>query len=65
MVKSADLDSEDSSQGTWSSKRRKMNNARTAKSLSCPFRKRNPSRFNIRDHIACANTSFTDLSQVK
>ncbi len=32
--------------------------------LSCPYRKRNPARFNIRDHVECTN-SFNDLSDVK
>lgn len=32
---------------------------------SCPFRKRNPRRFNIRDHSACAMSQFPDISKVK
>ncbi len=34
-------------------------------SYSCPYRKRNPIRFNIRDHLSCATQSFPDISQVK
>lgn len=35
-------------------------------SFSCPFRKRNPQRFNIRDPKRnCATTSFSDLSLLK
>ena len=33
--------------------------------LSCPYRKRNPLRFNIRDHMPCATASFTDIPAVK
>ena len=32
--------------------------------LSCPFRKRNRERFNIRDHVKCTQ-AFTDLSHLK
>jgi hypothetical protein len=33
--------------------------------FSCPYRKRNPFRFNVRDHPTCALTSFPDNSQLK
>ncbi|KAK3382088.1 hypothetical protein B0T24DRAFT_600456 [Lasiosphaeria ovina] len=33
--------------------------------LSCPFRKRNPLRFNVRDHQSCAIQPFPDISQLK
>ncbi|KAK0710782.1 hypothetical protein B0H67DRAFT_265051 [Lasiosphaeris hirsuta] len=33
--------------------------------LSCPFRKRNPIRFNVRDHQSCAVQSFPDMSLLK
>ena len=33
--------------------------------LSCPFRKRNSVRFNIRDHQSCAFKSFLNISAVK
>ena len=33
--------------------------------LSCPFRKRNPVKFNVRDHQSCAVQSFPDISQLK
>ncbi|KAK3687700.1 hypothetical protein B0T22DRAFT_378818 [Podospora appendiculata] len=33
--------------------------------LSCPYRKRNPLRFNVRDHYVCATHSFSDISQLK
>ncbi|ROV97369.1 hypothetical protein VMCG_06848 [Cytospora schulzeri] len=32
---------------------------------SCPFRKRNPGRFNVRDYPQCALTSFTNLALLK
>jgi hypothetical protein len=33
--------------------------------LSCPFRKRNPLRFNVRDYHNCAITEFPDITLVK
>ncbi|KAK3318962.1 hypothetical protein B0H66DRAFT_253923 [Apodospora peruviana] len=33
--------------------------------FSCPYRKRNPLRFNVRDYYVCATHSFTDMSQLK
>jgi len=33
--------------------------------LSCPFRKRNPVKFNVRDFQSCAVQSFPDISQLK
>lgn len=33
--------------------------------FSCPYRKRNPQRFNIRDHRTCATTGFNNLNHVK
>jgi hypothetical protein len=33
--------------------------------FSCPFRKRNPVRFNVRDFQSCAVQSFPDFSQLK
>ncbi|KAI0105394.1 hypothetical protein F4776DRAFT_657902 [Hypoxylon sp. NC0597] len=33
--------------------------------LSCPYRKRNPIRFNVRDYEKCANTSYQTMSQLK
>ncbi|KAI2470698.1 hypothetical protein F4781DRAFT_389490 [Annulohypoxylon bovei var. microspora] len=38
---------------------------RTEGELSCPYRKRNPLRFNVRDHEKCANTSYPNMSQLK
>jgi len=35
------------------------------KNFSCPFRKRNPVRFNVRHHQNCAVQSFPDISQLK
>jgi len=32
---------------------------------SCPYRKRNPRRFNIRDHTSCATAWFDDVPHVK
>ncbi|KAI1115952.1 hypothetical protein F5Y14DRAFT_408741 [Nemania sp. NC0429] len=33
--------------------------------LSCPYRKRNPRRFNVRDHAACANKAYATISELK
>ncbi|KAK4442224.1 hypothetical protein QBC34DRAFT_444342 [Podospora aff. communis PSN243] len=33
--------------------------------LTCPYRRRNPRRFNVRDHQSCAMGVFTDMAQVK
>jgi len=33
--------------------------------LSCPYRKRNPQRFNVETHKACATSGFNDLNNVK
>jgi hypothetical protein len=33
--------------------------------FSCPFRKRNPLRFNVRDFQSCAVQSFPDIPQLK
>lgn len=35
------------------------------RSMSCPFRKRNPIRFNVRDYRSCALTSYPDYPQLK
>jgi len=35
------------------------------KKFGCPFRKRNPRRFNIRDHKSCATTGFSTFNHVK
>jgi hypothetical protein len=34
-------------------------------SYSCPFRKRNPARFNIRDHETCARAPFDSIRGLK
>ncbi|KAK3315837.1 hypothetical protein B0H66DRAFT_559827 [Apodospora peruviana] len=31
----------------------------------CPFRRRNPGKFNVRDHAYCAKTSFGSLSELR
>jgi hypothetical protein len=37
----------------------------TISNFSCPYRKRNPLRFNVRDYYVCATHSFADMSQLK
>ncbi|KAJ4416342.1 hypothetical protein N0V85_002324 [Neurospora sp. IMI 360204] len=46
-------------------KRAKMTAGPEDQRLSCPFRKRNPEKFNIRDHEACAVRHYRDISQLK
>jgi len=33
--------------------------------FSCPYRKRNPLRFNVRDHQTCANQPYTSMANLK
>ncbi|KAM7202600.1 hypothetical protein V8F20_004389 [Naviculisporaceae sp. PSN 640] len=35
------------------------------RAYSCPFRKRNPVRFNVREYQTCALSSFSDISKLK
>lgn len=44
---------------------KKLKQTDTVTSYSCPFRKRNPVRFNVRDHSNCALKPHADISQVK
>jgi hypothetical protein len=43
------------------SKRPKLDSFR----MSCPFRKKNPLRFNVRDYRLCALTVFTDTAELR
>ncbi|KAI0096143.1 hypothetical protein GGR51DRAFT_544111 [Nemania sp. FL0031] len=45
-------------------KSRRPKRRRTEGDFSCPYRKRNPRRFNIRDHEECANRSHRDISML-
>ncbi|KAK1675511.1 hypothetical protein BDP55DRAFT_664406 [Colletotrichum godetiae] len=47
---------------TGSSKRRRIG---CPEGYSCPFRKRNPCRFNARDFDPCANRSYKDMTELK
>ncbi|OTB16221.1 hypothetical protein K445DRAFT_300163 [Daldinia sp. EC12] len=38
---------------------------RIQEGFSCPYRKRNPIRFNIHDHEKCANRSFSSMTELK
>lgn len=46
-------------------KRPRLEHPADDKNFSCPFRKRNPVRFNVRHHQNCAVQSFPDISQLK
>ncbi|KAK9773214.1 putative C2H2-type domain-containing protein [Seiridium cardinale] len=52
--------------GTYSpSDRQAPHNPTQHANLSCPYRKRNPSRFNVRDHQGCALTSYATYTLLK
>lgn len=44
---------------------KKQKTGRDGGKLSCPFRKRNPIRFNVRSHQSCALNGFADLALLK
>lgn len=44
---------------------RQPGRAGTSANFSCPYRKRNPLRFNVREYYVCATHSFADMSQLK
>ncbi|KAI3327455.1 hypothetical protein F4824DRAFT_458265 [Ustulina deusta] len=46
-------------------KTRRYKKRRVGGDLSCPYRKRNPRRFNVRDHEECANRSYKDIPRLK
>ncbi|KAG8162815.1 hypothetical protein KVR01_007293 [Diaporthe batatas] len=46
-------------------KAKKLKTGRKSGLLSCPFRKRNPTRFNVRNHGGCALAGFPSLSLLK
>ncbi|CEJ79847.1 hypothetical protein VHEMI00062 [[Torrubiella] hemipterigena] len=52
--------------GSVQSKRAKKNGGEDENiRLSCPFRKRNPYRFNVRDHHSCAMTYFPKFAELR
>lgn len=44
---------------------KKLKTGRGGRSFGCPFRKRNPTRFNIREHNSCAMGSFSNFALAK
>lgn len=44
---------------------KKLKTGQNGVKLSCPFRKRNPIRFNVRNSANCALNSFTDFALLK
>lgn len=54
-----------SSPGSYVKVRGRNKKHRSERELSCPYRKRNPNRFNVRDHEQCANKSYSTMSDVK
>lgn len=59
-----DEDQEDL-QSHSSQKVKKQRTGKKGGNFSCPFRKRNPIRFNVRDHESCALKPFTDFALLK
>ncbi|KAI1391800.1 uncharacterized protein F4822DRAFT_425018 [Hypoxylon trugodes] len=45
--------------------KRKYKKRRVPGQFSCPYRKRNPIRFNVHGHEKCANKSYPDMSELK
>lgn len=63
-----DEDGLDDSSEDWSNnlqEDKKQKTGRNGGKLSCPFRKRNPIRFNVRSHPSCALNGFADLALLK
>lgn len=62
-----DDDFGDSSEEGRSSRKKvkKLKTEKKGRGLSCPFRKRNPTRFNVRNHGGCALASFADFALLK
>ncbi|KXH47779.1 hypothetical protein CNYM01_06056 [Colletotrichum nymphaeae SA-01] len=52
-------------QGRKRRERIKRRRIECLQSFSCPFRKRNPCRFNARDFDACANKSYKSMAELK
>lgn len=48
-----------------SQKAKKQKTGKRGSNFSCPFRKRNPLRFNVRDHGSCALNPFADFALLK
>ncbi|KAK4195351.1 hypothetical protein QBC40DRAFT_211661 [Triangularia verruculosa] len=59
------VDSDSDSLVSISDGKRADNSDKTTRPISCPFRKRNPYRFNVRDHPSCAAFGFSDLTVLK
>ncbi|KLU88232.1 hypothetical protein MAPG_07219 [Magnaporthiopsis poae ATCC 64411] len=56
---------DDQGGGTRAKKTRTGGILSGAKLMSCPYRKRNPLRFNIRDHESCATQGHADMARLK
>ncbi|KAK4198655.1 hypothetical protein QBC40DRAFT_90097 [Triangularia verruculosa] len=58
-------DGDDGDERQGGNKRQKVVDHSHGQNYSCPFRKRNPIRFNVRDFQSCAVQSFPDIPQLK
>ncbi|KAK0736089.1 hypothetical protein B0T21DRAFT_383731 [Apiosordaria backusii] len=58
-------DGDDGDERQGGGKRQKVVDHGHGQNFSCPFRKRNPIRFNVRDFQNCAVQSFPDIPQLK
>lgn len=64
-AKKHSIDGEDSSHGWGAPDQPRVVILGSEEKLSCPYRKRNPFRFNVRDYQSCAVASFPEISQLK
>lgn len=58
-------DSSEEDQGNNTQKPKKLKTGKKSHNFSCPFRKRNPNRFNVREHSSCALNPFADFALLK
>lgn len=58
-------DSSEEVQSNSPQEAKKRKTGRNGGKLSCPFRKRNPLRFNVRSHGSCALNGFADFALLK
>lgn len=58
-------DSSEEDEGNNTQKPKKLKTGKKSHNFSCPFRKRNPIRFNVRDHTSCALNPFADFALLK
>jgi hypothetical protein len=58
-------DSSEEDENSSPQQAKKQKTGKRSRNFSCPFRKRNPIRFNVRTHYSCACNSFADFALLK